>query len=108
MHHGETGHNPALPENPAAYFLPDEDAQLLPLDSLEAIRRRPEGVRNAARLMLAASKGEVPRREPLRVEPIVPGRWRILDGNSTFAVAKLSRWKSIPCVIRKSSPGEGP
>ena len=99
MSSGEQPFSP-LPENHAAYFVIDADTRSLPLDRLVATRMRPEGVANAAIYMLAASKGETPRRAPLDVEPTGDGCWRILDGNSTFAVAKLSGWTSIPCQVR--------
>ncbi|HMG47948.1 MAG TPA: hypothetical protein VK614_10870 [Allosphingosinicella sp.] len=91
---------PSLPENHAAYFVLDERVRILPLERLTATRMRPEGVGNAARYMLAASRGEMPRRQPIDVEPAGGEGWRILDGNSTFAVARLSGWRSIPCLVR--------
>ena len=90
-----------LPEDTWAYFVQSQDAKLLPLASLEPTRRRPDGVRNAAAYMLAASRGGMAKRDPLLVELSAPNRWRILDGNSTFAVAELSGWKLLPCVIRE-------
>ena len=92
-----------LPEDPDAYFLDDHKAVLLPLERLEATRKRPEGVRNADILMRAAARGEGPKRAPIDVEEAGPERWRIVDGNSTFAVAQLSGWKHIPCRVRTAA-----
>lgn len=89
-----------LPEKPEAYFLTDPAAILLPLTALDATRRRPEGVRNAHRYMRAAAEGRMARRSPIEVQATEPGRWRVIDGNSTFAVAVLSGWTSIPCLVR--------
>jgi hypothetical protein len=95
---------PALPEDHPAYFILDAHSRILPVDRLTPTRMRPEGVSNAARYMLAASRGEMSKRKPIDVEPCGEDRWRVLDGNSTFEVAKLSGWKSIPCLVRDQSP----
>jgi hypothetical protein len=90
-----------LPDRPSDYFIEDDRARLLPIAQLEPTRARPEGIRNAAAFMLEAARGERPRRAPLRVEPIGEGRWRILDGNSTYAVAKRSGWAALPCLVEE-------
>ena len=88
-----------LSESPAAYFTPHPQAVMLSLDRLVPTRRRPEGVRNAVELMASAARGEIPRRAPIQVRPVDDGRYEIIDGNSTFAVAVLARWTALPCLV---------
>lgn len=94
-----------LPERPQLYFLPDSLSTSIPLMNLVSVRLRPEGVRNAAALMERAARGEVDRRKPICVSPRPDGKWDVQDGNSTVAVARLSRWNSIPCLLEKGSEG---
>jgi len=90
------------------YFLPDSESVDLPLDKLEPSRRRPTGVLHAAERMEAAAKGEYSRRAPISVTPIGDGRFRIVDGNSTYAVAMEWGWSTIRCriVVEGSSGSE--
>lgn len=86
-----------LPEDPDNYFTQVSEAISIPLQQLIPIRTRPEGVRRAAELMRQAAAGIVARRAPIRV--LRQGdTWQILDGNSTFAIALLSGWQSLPCL----------
>jgi hypothetical protein len=102
----EPGPGPRLPEDPAAYFEMDERTHLLPLKTLVATRMRPEGVENAARYMEAAAQGKMEKRKPIDVEPTGGAGWRIVDGNSTFAVALRSGWRRIPCHIHDTPSHE--
>lgn len=86
-----------LQENHELYFICDQGAINIALVDLASTRLRPEGVKNAAALMERAARGEVDRRKPISVAPRPDGKWDVLDGNSTVAVARLSRWHSIPC-----------
>lgn len=79
------------------YFEKVSDSMLLPLDQLISTRLREKGVRNAFRLMEKAARGETPKRAPLTVASRTDGKWDIVDGNSTVAVARASGWSSIPC-----------
>ena len=88
-----------LPEAPDAYFEESSRATLIPLSDLVSTRLRPKGVRNAARLMRDAAAGAADRRAPIRVARAREGSWLVLDGNSTVAVARLSGWRSIPCLV---------
>lgn len=88
-----------LKEEVFAYFQDDPCSVELPVRQLQHTRLRPEGVRNAARLMAAAAAGMVPKRAPLRVRACLDGGWLVLDGNSTLAVARLSAWSVLPCLV---------
>lgn len=49
--------------------------------------------------MAAARANQCPKRSPLLVAPAEPGLYRIIDGNSTYAVALEMGWKRIPVHI---------
>jgi hypothetical protein len=90
-----------VPEDHPAYFIMDNDHFIVALTNLTPTRRRSEGVAAAARYMLAAARGEIPKRVPILVAAAGEGKWLILDGNSTFAVAQASGWSGIPCQVAK-------
>lgn len=87
------------------YFTSPPGAVDLPLESLSPTRARPEGIRNAARLMDLAALGSHPRRAPLSVRPRPGGGWDVLDGNSTFAIARERGWPTIRCLVATAPPG---
>lgn len=86
-----------LQEHADAYFISDGVSIDIPLSELVSTRMRPDGVRNAAKFMLLAAAGEKDKRKPISVSQREDGKWDVLDGNSTVAVARASRWHSIPC-----------
>lgn len=86
-----------LQERSDAYFIYDPASIDIPLSELIAMRMRPEGVRNAAKFMILAAAGVKDKRKPISVSKREDGKWDVLDGNSTVAVARASRWISIPC-----------
>lgn len=81
------------------YFLPDQEAVLLPLDQLRPTRARPEGIENAAKRMDEAAQGLRDRRPPITVRQRADGAYDIVDGNSTYAVAKARGWTHLPCRV---------
>ena len=87
-----------LKEQAGAYFVSDALSIDIPLSILVSTRLRPEGVLNAAKFMCMAAAGQIERRKPISVSRRDDGRWDVLDGNSTVAVARASRWQSIPCI----------
>lgn len=96
-----------LAEDPALYFEIGSASVHLPLADLLTTRLRPEGVRSAATRMAEAAGGGRPRRAPVTVRRT--GRaWTVVDGNSTVAVARLSRWIRIPCDIEAETPDTAP
>ena len=81
------------------YFKKTEDSQLVSLDSISAIRARPKGIRNARKFMELSQKGQYDKRAPISLKDNGDGSYSILDGNSTFAVAKEKGWASIPARV---------
>lgn len=94
-----------LPEQPGLYFkLDDPRTRFIPLSVLSPIRAREDGIRHALMLMYAAATGMqekeiLGKRSPISLVPAEGGGYRILDGNSTFQIAKLSGWQTIPAII---------
>lgn len=86
-----------LQEGADAYFIPDTSSIVIPLSELVSTRLRPKGVLNAAKFMRLAAAAQMDRRKPISVSRRDDGKWDVLDGNSTVAVARASRWHSIPC-----------
>lgn len=83
-----------LPEDPSRFFK-GSDLQLFPLKDLRPTRARPQGIKDANRLMWLAYWGVQSKREPISLQAHEDGTYSVQDGNSTFANAELSGWKSI-------------
>lgn len=99
----------SLPDDPRRYFLEEDGTVDLLLTRLVPIRARPERIVNANKLMRQAYDGLIEKREAVLVRWIGKERYAIQDGNSTYANAVLSSWKSLPCRITtgKHSSGDG-
>ena len=95
---GNSNPPPVLAYDLDRYFVRTDDAVEVALGRLRPTRRRPEGVQNARKLMALAYDGEHERRAPLSVVADGDG-YRILDGNSTYAVAVESGWPALLCRI---------
>lgn len=99
-----------LPEQPSLYFkLDDPRTQFIPLSALSPIRAREDGIRHALMLMYAASTGMpekevLGKRDPISLAPAGGDRFDVLDGNSTYHIAKLSGWRKIPAIITENTP----
>lgn len=91
-----------LPENPRRYFKSTRGAVMIPLSKLKPSRRREKGVAKARRAMRLAYDGKIGRREPLSVKKNPDETYSILDGNSTYAVAKGNGWKRLPAIVQES------
>lgn len=87
------------PEDHRKYFTMDAGTKLVPLATLVPRRARPDGIKRASEHMLAAYQGTGGRRKPISVRK-KGSTYEILDGNSTYAVAKRSGWSSIPAHIK--------
>lgn len=94
-----------LLEDHGLYFIHEPRAVNILVANLLSTRLRPEGVRRAAALMERAARGEIDRRKPVSVSLRPDGKWDVQDGNSTVAVARLSRWNSIPCLAESGTEG---
>jgi len=65
------------------------------MNKLIPIRAREKGIANAERYMRLAYDGKMEKRKPITIYKSRNGKYRIKDGNSTFAVAKKHNWKTI-------------
>jgi hypothetical protein len=91
-----------LPDDPRRYFKIGLDAQLVSISKLRPSHRRKVGITRAQRAMDLAYKGQIGRRDPLSVKRSADGKtYEIVDGNSTYAVAKANGWKKLPVIIQK-------
>jgi energy-coupling factor transporter ATP-binding protein EcfA2 len=88
-----------LPDDLFKYFEETEGAEKVLIDDIEPIRRRPRGVTNASKLMGLAYFGELDRRKPISLQRLESGKYKLLDGNSTYAIAYLSGWKHIYGIV---------
>jgi energy-coupling factor transporter ATP-binding protein EcfA2 len=88
-----------LPDDLFRYFNETEGAEKILIEDIEAIRRRPRGVTNASKLMGLAYFGELDRRKPISLKKLENGKYELIDGNSTYAIAYLSGWKHIYGII---------
>ena len=88
-----------LPEAPERYFKMAAAATLIPLDLLVPDHLRIEAVPRAIGYMRAAYAGSGGKRSPIALRRRVDGRFDIVDGNTTYHVARKSGWKSIPAMI---------
>ena len=97
-----------LEEAPDRYFDLSGKHRFLPLDRLvpakpeEAVR---ESAARAARHMADAAAGRIPKRAPLTVRRLPDGRYEVLDGNSTLAVAGASGWREVPVRVVDGEEG---
>jgi len=89
---------------PARYFWTDANTITIPVSDLVHTRARPAGIEHAAELMKRAYEGKQERRAPLLVCRRPDGKYLVLDGNSTAAVALAAGWVSVPA---KLSPRAG-
>lgn len=91
--------NIKLEDNPDKYFDKPKGTKMVPLDKLDTTRVRPKGIVNAAKFMKLAAKGKKAKRGPITVFKKPNGRYEVLDGNSTTAIAKQSNWKELPVRV---------
>ena len=85
------------------YFKRTPNSVEVPLSLLTPIRAREKGVANANRFMWLAYWGATQRRKPISLQPNPEGSgdYMILDGNSTYANARMSGWDSILAEIEE-------
>ncbi len=84
------------------FFDINEATTILPICLLRPTRKRPKGIANGFTRMRQAYQGIISRRKPIFVRPSVDGKglFDILDGNSTYFVAKQIGMKSLPVVLK--------
>lgn len=97
-----------LPEEPELYFKMDyPNLVMMDMDKLQNMRARESGIRHALIVMFAKANYDdngMSSRQPISVKEINNGYYKVLDGNSTFAIAKRSGWKQIPVEIVNEEP----
>lgn len=89
-----------MPEDPWAYFTRPRGTVLMPIDELTPTRAREKGIKNAEKYMRMACQGTHDKRKPITVDPET---LKVLDGNSTFAVARSWGWREIPVTFERAS-----
>jgi len=88
-----------LPADLYRYFKRAPGAIEVKLKDLTPIRAREKGIANANRFMWLAYWGAMPVRKPISLKDNGDGTYTVLDGNSTFANAKMSKWDKIVGVV---------
>ncbi|MDR8389931.1 hypothetical protein NC796_02195 [Aliifodinibius sp. S!AR15-10] len=80
------------------FFELSEASIILPIEMLTPTRKRRGGITRAFFNMRATYYGKRPRRKPLEVIPGIDenGKFSILDGNSTYFMAKQIGIQAIP------------
>ncbi|WP_441000405.1 hypothetical protein [Fodinibius sp. SL11] len=84
------------------FFNMDEATAIVPISWLCPTRKRPKGIANGFIYMRQAYQGIIPRRKPISIRPSVEelGLFDIVDGNSTYFVAKKVGIKSLPIMLK--------
>lgn len=88
-----------LPEDPWRYFQKVPGSVMVNVKDLQTIRARPEGIEHAEKYMRQAFDGGGTKRVPITVVRKVNGKYKVVDGNSTTAIAKRHGWKKIPVTL---------
>jgi ParB-like chromosome segregation protein Spo0J len=88
-----------LAEDPWKYFDKVPGTIMVAVSKLDTTRARPSGIKNAEKYMKLAYDGKGGRREPITIRKIAGGRYSVVDGNSTTAIAKKHGWKKIPATL---------
>jgi hypothetical protein len=91
-----------LPHKLSKYFIKGAKTIEVPMDKLSPTRAREKGIENAEKYMRMAYNGEMDRRKPITVYGTTNGRYKVADGNSTYAVAKKNGWKTILADVIKN------
>jgi len=86
------------------FFTIDEATAIVPISWLRPTRKRPKGIANGFIYMRQAYKGVITRRKPISIRPSEKekGLFDIIDGNSTYFVAKKVGIKSLPIILLTS------
>jgi len=80
------------------FFDMTEATAILPIDWLRPTRKRPKGIANGFTRIRQAYQGKIPRRKPISIRPNKEekGLFDIIDGNSTYTVAKQIGINNLP------------
>jgi hypothetical protein len=99
---GEIKSTEKLPYKLDKYFIKGAKTIEVPLSQLYPLRARETGIENAEKFMRMAYNGDMERRKPISIYLMSKGKYKIADGNSTFAVAKKNGWKTIYADVIKN------
>jgi len=94
-------HGGKLPEDMGRYFIKTSKTKVVNMSDLIPLRKRATGIANAEKNMKMAYDGEMDKRKPITIYKS-QRKYRILDGNSTYAVAKANGWETIWAEIVKN------
>ena len=98
---GSTSNGSKLPEEMGRYFTKPRGTKVISMSSIIPLRARAEGIANAEKNMKMAYDGKMEKRKPITLYKS-QGKYRVYDGNSTYAVAKANGWENIWAEIIKN------
>jgi hypothetical protein len=88
-----------LPHELDRYFTKPAGTIEVEISKLIPIRARKSGIENAEVYMKKAYDGEMSKRKPIEIYKTRNKKYRVNDGNSTFAVAKKNGWETIYATV---------
>ena len=84
---------------PSRYFEAVPASTTIPIRTLSSVMSDPQASTVPLEKMAAAYEGSHPPRPPITVKAMESGKFLVLDGNSTAAVAIGAGWPSFPCIV---------
>lgn len=88
-----------LPHQLDKYFTKPAGTIEVEMSKLIPIRARKSGIENAEMYMKKAYDGEMSKRKPIEIYKTRNKKYRVNDGNSTYAVAKKNGWETIYAIV---------
>jgi hypothetical protein len=88
-----------LPYELDKYFTKPAGTIEVEMTKLIPIRARKEGIENAEVYMKKAYDGKMSKRKPIEIYKTRNKKYRVNDGNSTYAVAKKNGWETIYATV---------
>ena len=88
-----------LPYELDKYFTKPAGTIEVEMSKLIPIRARKEGIENAEVYMKKAYDGKMSKRKPIEIYKTRNKKYRVNDGNSTYAVAKKNGWETIYATV---------
>lgn len=88
-----------LPHQLDRYFTKPSGTIEVEMSKLIPIRARKSGIENAEVYMKKAYDGEMSKRKPIEIYKTRNKKYRVNDGNSTYAVAKKNGWETIYATV---------
>ena len=88
-----------LPHQLDKYFTKPAGTIEVEMSKLIPIRARKSGIENAEVYMKKAYDGEMSKRKPIEIYKTRNKKYRVNDGNSTYAVAKKNGWETIYATV---------